>query len=163
MIVIDATPLQTEHRFRGPGTYTASLLDALMRLPHPAPLGLLMQPPRPAEESDQPADWPILPLRGEPPLNFFRGKRIVVLPAGTTVVRFGNETGNLVHAESARFIETSLAFERERERRPYRIQRALRVLTGVTAPWNGLPGGAIAYLLPRPLAQHIEAGAVSRL
>src|SRR5437588_3788897 len=47
MIVIDATPLQTEHRFRGPGTYTASLLDALMRLPHPAPLGLLMQPPRP--------------------------------------------------------------------------------------------------------------------
>ena len=124
---------------------------------------LLMQPPRPAEESDQPADWPILPLRGEPPLNFFRGKRIVVLPAGTTVVRFGNETGNLVHAESARFIETSLAFERERERRPYRLQRALRVLTGVTAPWNGLPGGAIAYLLPRPLAQHIEAGAVSRL
>ena len=43
MIAIDATPLQTEHRFRGPGTYTAGLLDALTRLPHPAPIGLLMQ------------------------------------------------------------------------------------------------------------------------
>ena len=42
MIAIDATPLQTEHRFRGPGTYTAGLLDALTRLPRPAPIGLLM-------------------------------------------------------------------------------------------------------------------------
>jgi glycosyltransferase involved in cell wall biosynthesis len=47
MIVIDATPLQTEHRFRGPGTYTAGLLDALTRLPHPAPIGLLLQSPHP--------------------------------------------------------------------------------------------------------------------
>jgi hypothetical protein len=127
---------------------------------------LLMMPPRPssaAEESDQPADWPILPVRGEPPLSFYRGKRIVVLPPGTPIVRFGNETGNLVHADPTRFVETSLAFERERERRQYRVQRALRVLTGVTAPWQGMPGGAIAYLLPRPLSQHIEAGALSRV
>ncbi|MEA5359822.1 TNT domain-containing protein [Amycolatopsis sp., V23-08] len=123
---------------------------------------LLMQPARPAEESDQPADWPILPMRGEPPLNFYRGKRVIVLPPGTTVVRFGNETGNLVHAEPTRFVETSLAFERERERRLYRVQRAIRVLTGVTAPWGGMPGGAIAYLLPRPLAQHLETGSLSR-
>src|SRR5436305_11241260 len=47
MIVIDATPLQTDHRFRGPGTYTAGLLDALTRLPHPAPIGLLRQPLHP--------------------------------------------------------------------------------------------------------------------
>lgn len=32
MIVVDATPLQTEHRYRGPGTYTAGLLDALTEL-----------------------------------------------------------------------------------------------------------------------------------
>lgn len=124
---------------------------------------LLMNPPRAAEESDLPADWPILPTRGEPPLNFYRGKRITILPAGTTIVRFGNETGNLVHAEGSRFVETALAFERERERRQYRVQRSLRVLTGVTAPWNGLPGGAIAYLLPRALAQHVESGALSRV
>ncbi|MGK3199997.1 TNT domain-containing protein [Amycolatopsis sp. MEPSY49] len=123
---------------------------------------LLMQPPRPAEESDQPADWPILPMRGEPPLNFYRGKRLIVLAPGTTVVRFGNETGNLVHADGSRFVETSLAFEREREKRLYRVQRSLRVLTGVTAPWSGMPGGAVAYLLPRPLAQHLETGALSR-
>src|SRR5205085_538895 len=47
MIVIDATPMQTEHRFRGPGTYTAGLLDALVRLPHPAPMGILLQSPHP--------------------------------------------------------------------------------------------------------------------
>jgi hypothetical protein len=124
---------------------------------------LLMQPPRPAEESDQPGDWPVLPMRGEPPLNFYRGKRLVVLAPGTTVVRFGNETGNLVHAEATRFVETSLAFEREREKRQYRVQRALRVLTGVAAPWGGMPGGAVAYLLPRPLAQHLETGGLSRI
>jgi hypothetical protein len=88
---------------------------------------------------------------------------VIVLPPGTTVVRFGNETGNLVHAEPTRFVETSLAFERERERRLYRVQRAVRVLTGVTAPWGGMPGGAVAYLLPRPLAQHLETGSLSRV
>jgi hypothetical protein len=123
---------------------------------------LLMLPPWPAEESDQPADWPVLPLRGEPPLNFYRGKRLVVLTPGTTVVRFGNETGNLVHADGTRFAETSLAFEREREKRLYRVQRSLRVLTGVMAPWSTMPGGGVAYLLPRPLAQHLETGALSR-
>src|SRR5437588_9168615 len=47
VIVIDATPMQTEHRFRGPGTYTAGLLAALTHLPQPAPLGMLMQSPHP--------------------------------------------------------------------------------------------------------------------
>ena len=36
MILIDASPLQSEHRFRGPGVYTAGLLDALTLLPAPA-------------------------------------------------------------------------------------------------------------------------------
>ncbi|HEY2062943.1 MAG TPA: TNT domain-containing protein [Amycolatopsis sp.] len=124
---------------------------------------LLMLPPRAPDESDQPADWPILPLRGEPPLSFYRGKRLIVLPAGVTVHRYGNETGNLVHSASTRFEETSLTPTREREHQQYRVQRALRVLTGVTAPWGPMPGGAVAYLLPRPIAQHVEAGALSRV
>ncbi|WP_020663710.1 TNT domain-containing protein [Amycolatopsis benzoatilytica] len=124
---------------------------------------LLMLPPVPLEESDQPADWPILPLRGEPPLSFYRGKRIVVLPAGTTVVRFGPEIGNLVHENTVRFLETSLAPIRERDRHSYRVQRAIRVLTGITGPWGQQPGGATAYLLPRPIAQHLEQGTLSRL
>ncbi|WP_410667110.1 TNT domain-containing protein [Amycolatopsis sp. cmx-4-68] len=126
-------------------------------------LGVLLMLPPQSEESDQPADWPILPMRGEPPLNFYRGKRLIVLPPGTTVVRFGNEAGNLVHAEGTRFADTALAFEREREKRLYRVQRALRVLTGVAAPWGGMPGGGVAHLLPRPLAQHLETGSLSRV
>ncbi len=56
MILIDATPLQTEHRYRGTGAYTAGLLDALTDPTSPipcdsrvAPLGLLAQPPRPSD------------------------------------------------------------------------------------------------------------------
>ncbi|MGC7093254.1 TNT domain-containing protein [Amycolatopsis lurida] len=114
-------------------------------------------------ESGHPTDWPILPLRGEPPLNFFRAKRMVVLPAGTVVQRFGNEAGNLVHPEHVRFPETSLAFEREREHHTYVVHRPLRVLTGITVPWGALPGGAVAYLLPRPLGQHVETKAMEKV
>ncbi|GAB3486936.1 TNT domain-containing protein [Amycolatopsis cihanbeyliensis] len=131
---------------------------------------LLLYPGRGAVPADQEAaepaaqapDWPILPMRGEPPLTFFRAKRMVVLPAGTRVLRFGNEGGNLVHAESTRFPETSLGQQREFERGTYLLRRPLRVLTGVTLPWAGLPGGAIAYLLPRALGQHLETGAIER-
>ena len=60
MIVVDATPLQTEHRYRGPGVYTAGLLDALTNIVssqapvasnrQPATsLGLLAQSPRAAD------------------------------------------------------------------------------------------------------------------
>jgi hypothetical protein len=127
---------------------------------------LLLYPARTGDEPEtreSAADWPIVPLRGEPPPNFFRGKRFVVLATGTTLQRFGNETGNLVHSDSARFVETSLTYERERERRIYRVHRPLRVLTGITVPWSGMPGGAVAYLLPRPIGQHLETGALGRV
>ncbi|WP_026360529.1 TNT domain-containing protein [Amycolatopsis nigrescens] len=114
------------------------------------------------EAAEQPPDWPVLPLRGEPPLNFYRSKRMVMLPAGAIVLRFGNEAGNLVHDESTRFPETSLAAEREQQRARYRLARPLRVLTGVTLPWGALPGGAVAYLLPRPIGHHLETGALER-
>ncbi len=39
MILIDASPLQSEHRYRGPGAYTAGLLEALTRLPSPDDVG----------------------------------------------------------------------------------------------------------------------------
>ncbi|MEC3974640.1 TNT domain-containing protein [Amycolatopsis sp. H20-H5] len=136
------------------------LLGTLLLYPARAAAGA---PEETAQPADAPVDWPILPLRGEPPLTFYRGKRIVVLPAGSTVQRFGPETGNVVHTASARFAETSLAFERERDRRLYRVQRPLRVLTGTAAPWGGQPGGATAYVLPRPIAQHVENGALSRV
>jgi len=53
VILVDATPLQTEHRHRGTGAYTAGLLDALtgpaLRDPRAEPLGLLVQPSRPSD------------------------------------------------------------------------------------------------------------------
>ncbi|GAA5157846.1 TNT domain-containing protein [Amycolatopsis dongchuanensis] len=125
-------------------------------------LGSLLLYPARTEEPQQ-LDWPIVPLRGEPPLNFFRAKRMIVLPAGTTVLRFGNDTGNLVHEPGTRFPEASLAPEREQLQQRYRLVRGLPALTGVTLPWGPMPGGAIGYLLPRPIAQHVEMGALERL
>jgi len=31
------------------------------------------------------------------------------------------------------------------------------------APWTTMPGGGVAYLLPRPVAQHLETGSLTRL
>lgn len=132
---------------------------------------LLLYPGRAAAPADIEArepvahatDWPVLPVRGEPPLTFYRGKRMVVLPEGATVTRYGNESGNLVHPEGTPFPETSLAFEREHERRSYVLRRTLRVLAGIAVPWSGLPGGAVTYLLPRPIGHHLESGALDRL
>jgi len=44
MIVIDASPLQTAHKYRGIGVYTGGLLDALTRQRQPEALGLLAEP-----------------------------------------------------------------------------------------------------------------------
>ncbi|MGH3520355.1 MAG: TNT domain-containing protein [Haloechinothrix sp.] len=113
--------------------------------------------PDPAEHA---TDWPIAPLAGEPPLTFLRGKRMVVLPAGTELLRFGNDAGNLTHEAGTRFAETSLLPGREPQRHAYRVLRPLRVLTGVTLPWRGMPGGALAYLMPKAISQHLDSGAL---
>jgi len=123
---------------------------------------LMLYPAKVPDEQSEPADWPIVPLRGEPPLNFFRAKRIIVLGAGTVVLRFGNDAGNLVHEPATRFPEASLTPEREQARQTYRVIRPLRVLTGVTLPWGPMPGGAVGYFLPHALAQHLESGALER-
>lgn len=116
----------------------------------------------PAAPAPQVGDWPIAPLRGEPPLSFFRHIRMIVLPAGTALRRFGNEGGNLVHPEGTGFAETSLTVDREYEQHTYLVRRPLRVLTGVTIAWGGLPGGAIAHLLPRAVGHHVGNGALER-
>jgi len=114
----------------------------------------------PLHPEENPADWPIVPLRGEPPLTLLRGKRMVTLPEGTLLTRFGDDAGNVTHEASAMFQETSLLPDRESRRTEYRLTRPLRVLTGVTLPWGGMPGGALAYLLPRPIGEHVSTGAL---
>ena len=91
MIVVDATPLQTGHRLRGIGTYTGGLLDALTRLQHPTPLGLLYQSPRPADAPllaellARPGVTPI-PLR-KPPWRRDRLQWLVSQPAVALALR----------------------------------------------------------------------------
>ncbi|MFC4005274.1 TNT domain-containing protein [Prauserella oleivorans] len=138
-----------------------ALLGALLLMPGRMRAGVAED--EAAEPAAHATDWPILPMRGEPPLPYYRNKRLVTLPAGTTVRRYGNENGNLVHPDDTPFPRTSLAFERETDLRGYVVRRPIRVLTGVTAPWGPLPGGAVAYLLPRAIGHHVESGALERL
>lgn len=119
--------------------------------------------PEPAEPADRMPDWPILPLRGEPPLFLFRRKRVVVLAPGTALVRFGPDGGNLVHDEAVTFPETALPPERQGLRQALVVRRPLRVLAGVALPWGPMPGGAVGYFLPRPVGHHLETGALERL
>ncbi|WP_370945825.1 TNT domain-containing protein [Amycolatopsis sp. cg5] len=128
---------------------------------------LLLHPARmtaghetPLETAKELGDWPVSPVDGEPPLTLLRNKRLLQLVAGTTVVRFGEESGNLVHHPGVRFATTSLPLERERTERVYRLRRPLHVITGITIPWANMPGGAVAYVLPKTITEHLEDGSV---
>jgi hypothetical protein len=146
--------------------YFARFADAAQHL-----LGaLLMFPARrtagyqtPVETGRALADWPIQPAEGEPPLTLLRNKRMLRLPAGTEVRRFGGERGNLVHHGGVRFPTTSLPLEREREQREYRLLRSLYVITGVTIAWANLPGGAVAYVLGKTIEEHLAEGSLERI
>lgn len=125
---------------------------------HPARMTAGQQTP--LETSAELTDWPIQPCEGEPPLTLLRNKRIVRLAAGTVVLRFGGDSGNLVHHDEARFPTTSLPLERERDEVRYRLCRPLWVIVGITVPWAGLPGGAVSYVLPKAIREHIADGGV---
>ncbi|WP_435121328.1 TNT domain-containing protein [Amycolatopsis thermoflava] len=131
---------------------------------------LLLHPARttggaetPLETSAELADWPIQPAEGDPPLTLLRNKRLIRLPAATVVQRFGDETGNLVHHDETRFPATSLPIERDREERRYRLRRSLAVVTGIAIPWANLPGGGVAYVLPKPLTEHVADASLERI
>ncbi len=146
--------------------YFERLEDAAQQL-----LGaLLLHPARmtaghetPLETAKELADWPVHPAPGEPPLTLLRNKRITRLVAGTVVLRFGDEPGNLVHHGGVRFATTSLPLERERVEQSYRLRRPLHVITGITVPWANLPGGAVAYVLPKTIAEHESDGSLERI
>ncbi|MEJ2854652.1 MULTISPECIES: glycohydrolase toxin TNT-related protein [unclassified Saccharothrix] len=117
-------------------------------------------PPQP-QESPKPAarQWPITPLNGEPPLTLFRHKKMVELPAGMEVDRFGDGSGNLVYVAGTPFEERSLVPSWiNRPYRVYRLRRPVEVLTGVAVPWFEQPGGGTAYLLPKAVEDLIADG-----
>ncbi|MDT7724708.1 MAG: hypothetical protein QOI21_1284 [Actinomycetota bacterium] len=130
---------------------------------------LLLHPARmtaghetPLETAKELGDWPVQAAEGEPPLTLLRNKRLVRLVAGTPVLHFGGEGGNLVHGRGVRFATTSLPLERENEERSYVVRRPLYVITGITIPWANMPGGAVTYVLPKTLAEHLADGSVER-
>lgn len=104
-------------------------------------------------------DWPIQPLYGEPPLTLFRGKRMVELPDGTEIDRFGDPEGNLTYVVGTPFESRSLVPDWvNKEYHSYRVQRPLEVLTGTAIPWFEQPGGGTAYLLPHAVEDLLEDG-----
>ncbi|MEW2352590.1 glycohydrolase toxin TNT-related protein [Spirillospora sp. NPDC029432] len=108
-----------------------------------------------------PPERPITPLAGEPPLTLFRDRKIIEVPAGTTVDRYGGDGGNLTYAVRTPFTERSLPPDwAGRPYQAFRLQRPLRALTGVAVPWFDQPGGGTAYLFERSVADLVAEGAL---
>ncbi|XVV03158.1 TNT domain-containing protein [Actinosynnema sp. CA-248983] len=124
------------------------------RRPTPPPAPPQQEAPKPASRQ-----WPITPLGGEPPLTLFRHKKMVELPSGMEVDRFGDGSGNLVYVAGTPFPERSLVPSWiNRPYRVYRLRRPVEVLTGVAVPWFEQPGGGTAYLLPKSVDDMIADG-----
>lgn len=122
--------------------------------------------PRPPEQlAESPSQagrtWPIKPLNGEPPLTLFRHKKMIELPMGFEIDRFGEPNGNLCYAAGTPFEERSLVPSWiNRPYRVYRLRRPVEVLTGVAVPWFEQPGGGTAYLFPKTVEDMIADGAL---
>jgi hypothetical protein len=105
------------------------------------------------------AEWPIQPVRGEPPLTLFRGKRLLELAPGTELDRYGNGDGNLTYVAGTSFEQRSLVPEWvHRPYHVYQVRRPLQALTGLAIPWFDQPGGGTAYLLPQTIDELIDSG-----
>ena len=99
------------------------------------------------------------PLPGEPPLSLLQDRQVVELPVGAAVDRVGGPGGNFMYEARTPFEKRSLPPNWvSRPYHVYRLQRPLRVLTGVAVPWNGQPGGGVAYVLPASVQELIVDG-----
>ncbi|WP_238412472.1 TNT domain-containing protein [Saccharothrix deserti] len=111
------------------------------------------------QEAKPQRSWPISPMNGEPPLTLFRHKKMVELPPGMEVDRFGEGEGNLVYAAGTPFAQRSLVPSWvNRPYHVYRLRRPVEVLTGVAVPWFEQPGGGTAYLMPKTIDEMIADG-----
>ncbi|MFE2750684.1 glycohydrolase toxin TNT-related protein [Actinosynnema sp. NPDC059335] len=111
------------------------------------------------QEAKPQRTWPINPMNGEPPLTLFRHKKMVELPAGMEVDRFGEGEGNLVYAAGTPFSQRSLVPSWiNRPYHVYRLRRPVEVLTGVAVPWFEQPGGGTAYLMPKTIDDMVADG-----
>jgi hypothetical protein len=103
----------------------------------------------------------IQPLPDEPPLSLFRDHEDVVLPVGTELDRFGEDTGNLVYAAGTVFGNRSLPPEwLNRRYHVYRVLRPVPALKGVAVPWFGQVGGGTGYFLARSVRDLLADGSL---
>lgn len=110
------------------------------------------------------SEWPVQPLGGDLSLNHYKGKRLVGLPPGTEIDRYGEPDGNTCFVAGTRFPNRTQPAEHEAlPYRVYRLRRTLRVLTGTTVPWYDQPGGGTVFLLPRPISDLIAEGALEEI
>ncbi|MGH3391527.1 MAG: TNT domain-containing protein [Actinomadura sp.] len=134
-------------------------------LPAPAPVPasdrerlLREQAPGQASPGGEP-QGPFEPLAGEPPLSLYRDRQVVELPVGAEVDRVGDIGGNVMYEARTPFENRSLPPEWVgRPYHVYRLQRPLRVLTGVAVPWFEQPGGGVAYVLPGSVRDLLSDG-----
>lgn len=107
----------------------------------------------------QTPQWKIQPLPGDPPLTLYRDKRVVLLPPGTEVDRYGEPGGNVTYAARTHYQHRSLPPDWSSfPYHAYRLQRPLEALTGLAVPWFDQPGGGIAFVLPRSINELIAEG-----
>jgi len=105
--------------------------------------------------------WKIQPLPGEPPLTLYRDKRMVVLPPGTEVDRYGEANGNVTYAARTQYQHRSLPTDWSSfPYHVYRLQRPLEALTGLAVPWFEQPGGGTAFVLPRSISELMADGSL---
>jgi hypothetical protein len=146
----------------------AYLLGTLLIVP-----SRMRGPDQPAEPTTPPSRSParaappaddaaIEPLPGEPPLTLLRDRRMVELPAGAVVDRFGTPGGNVVYAARTPYANRSVPPDSINSGyHAYRLERPLRMLAGVAIPWFQQPGGGTAYVLPRSIERLLDEGALT--
>jgi hypothetical protein len=109
-------------------------------------------------------EWPIQPLGGDIKLTLYKGKRLVTLPPGTELDRYGDPSGNTLYTAGTEFPYRSHPAERaEAEYHVYRLRYAVRALTGTAVPWFDQPGGGVAFLLERSVAELLEEGVLEEI
>ncbi|HET8643401.1 MAG TPA: glycohydrolase toxin TNT-related protein [Pseudonocardiaceae bacterium] len=113
----------------------------------------------PASGTGKPPQWKVQPLAGEPPLTLYRDKRMVMLPAGTEIDRYGDPDGNVAYAARTQFQHRSLPADwGDNTYHLYRLQRPMEALTGIAVPWFEQPGGGTAFVLPSSINELLTDG-----
>jgi hypothetical protein len=110
------------------------------------------------------ADWPIQPAGGDVGLQMYGGKRLVTLPPGTEVDRYGDPAGNTLYAARTEWPHRSEPAEvRDWAYHVYRLRRPVRALTGTVIAWYDQPGGGTAYVLERSVADLLADGSLEEI